>query len=81
MRVAIHSIQSTLFDGEAEKLICWTPNGQITILDNHLPIITTLIGPEVKIVDRQNREKEVRLKGGFLEVRPESEIVILANSN
>jgi len=79
MRVAIYSIQSTLFEGEAEKLICETPHhGQITVLDNHLPLITTLIGPSVKVVERGNREKEIAIKSGFLEVRPASEVVILA---
>ena len=79
MKVSIHSIQSTLFDGKAEKLICWTSNGQITILNHHLPIITTLTGPHVIIVGHQNKEIEIPLQGGFLEVCPESEVVILAN--
>ena len=79
MRVSIYSIQSTLFEGEAEKLICETPQGQITVLNNHLPLITTLTGPSVKVVDKADQKKEIPLKGGVLEVRPESEAVILAS--
>jgi len=31
MKLSIYSIQSTLFEGEAEKLIAATPQGQITV--------------------------------------------------
>ena len=80
MRLSIHSIQQTLFSGEAEKLICHTPQGQITVLDDHLPIISTLTGPNVEIV-KTNREKNiVEIGSGVLEVRPESEVVILVNT-
>ncbi|TSC75420.1 MAG: hypothetical protein G01um101433_868 [Parcubacteria group bacterium Gr01-1014_33] len=79
MKVNIYSIQSTLFEGDAEKLICVTQGGQITVLDNHLPIITTLIGPSVRIAGKDG-EKEISLAGGVLEVRPGSEAVILASS-
>ena len=78
MRIAIYSIQSTLFEGEAEKLLCWTPQGQIAVLDNHIPLISTLIGPAVEIMSTGGESNKVGLSGGILEVRPESEVVILA---
>jgi F-type H+-transporting ATPase subunit epsilon len=79
MKVAIYSIQSTLFEGEAEKLICWTPQGQITVLAHHLPIISSLTGPNIELVDRENKRSSISIQSGFLEVRPESEVVILAH--
>lgn len=78
MKVSIHSIKSTLFSGEAEKLLAHTPQGQITILDNHIPLITKLIGPAVVAVDRAGQTQDIPLNSGILEVRPESEVVILA---
>lgn len=80
MKVSIHSIQKTLFSGEAEKLICHTPQGQITVLDDHLPIISTLTGPNVEIVKIDGEKSLVALELGILEVRPESEVVILVNT-
>ena len=80
MRVLIYSIQKTLFEGEAKELIARTSEGQITVLDDHLPLITSLVGPSVEVVGKNNERKEVPLESGFLEVRPESEVVILANS-
>lgn len=78
MKLAIYSIQSTLYEGEAEKLICRTPQGEITVLDNHLPLVTLLVGPRVDIVSSAGERASVELAGGVLEVRPESEVVILA---
>ncbi len=78
MKVAIHSIQKTLFDGKAEKVICETPMGQITVLDHHLPLIAEITGPSIAVVQKNGERAEVPLAEGFLEVRPESEVVILA---
>ena len=79
MRIAIYSIQNILFEGAAEKLLCGTPQGQITVLNNHIPLISTLTGPAVEVVDIEGKSTKVALSGGILEVRPESEVVILAN--
>ena len=79
MHIEIHSLQSTLFDGTAEKLICATPQGQITILDNHLPLITKVVGPVVKVVDNKGEGVRIDLTSGILEVRPESRIVLLVD--
>ncbi|MFY9462872.1 MAG: hypothetical protein WAP52_01665, partial [Candidatus Sungiibacteriota bacterium] len=78
MHISIHSLQSTLFDGEAEKLICETPMGQMTVLDHHLPLISRVNGPSLVVVQKNGERAEVLLAGGFLEVRPNSEVIVLA---
>jgi F-type H+-transporting ATPase subunit epsilon len=78
MKVAIYTIQKTLFEGEAEKLIAQTTLGEITVLENHLPLISTLEGSSVKIVNKNREEVKINILSGFLEVRPESEVVIIA---
>ena len=78
MKISIYTIQNTLFEGEAEKLIARTPQGEITVLDDHLPLISVLEGPSIKIIDKQNQENIIKIASGFLEVRPEREVVILA---
>jgi F0F1-type ATP synthase epsilon subunit len=80
MKLSIYSLQETLFEGKIEKLIAHTPMGEITVLDGHLPLISTLLGPTVDIFDDKSRKTEVKLNTGVLEVRPESEVVILTNS-
>ncbi len=78
MNVAIHSIGGTLYAGTAEKLICDTPQGQMTVLDHHLPLIARISGPSMSVVQKTAERSDIALSSGFLEVRPNSEIVILA---
>ena len=80
MHVSVYSLQNTLFSGSAEKLICRTPQGQITVLDHHLPLISTLIGPSVEVIDSKDKKVRIEIDSGVLEVRPESEVVLLVNS-
>ncbi len=78
MKLSIHSLKNTLFDGSAEKLIVHTPLGEITVLDHHLPMVTVLSGPAAEVVGTSGEKTVVPITSGFLEVRPESEVVILA---
>ncbi len=78
MRVSIYTLQSTLFDGAAEKLICETPMGQMAVLDHHLPLIARITGPSLAVVRKSGERTDIPLAGGFLEVRPGSEVVVLA---
>lgn len=80
MKVAVYSIHKTLYEGEAEKLMVRTLRGQITVLNNHIPLITKIMGPAAVAVDASGSTREIPLTGGILEVRPNSEVVILANA-
>ena len=79
MKLAIYSIKETLFDGAAEKLVARTPMGEIAVLDMHIPLISSLLGPSVRVVSGKKEEK-IPLSSGFLEVRPGSEVVVLVDS-
>ena len=81
MRISIYSIQETLFEGEAEKLIANTSLGQITVLDNHLPLISDLKGSEIQIVDKEDKKSIINISSGFIEVRPNSEVVVLSGES
>ncbi len=70
MRVSIYSIQNTLFEGNAEKLIAKTPMGEITVLENHLPIISRVLGPHVTIGMSNGETRMIEFSTGVLEVRP-----------
>jgi F0F1-type ATP synthase epsilon subunit len=78
MRIAIYSIEETLFEGEGTALIAKTPLGEISVLDNHLPMITQIMGPSVVILDNDNKKEVISIASGVLEIRPKSEAVILA---
>lgn len=79
MKLSVYTIQETLFEGAIEKIIAKTVMGEITVLENHLPLITLLQGPAL-VVEKEGKQETIPIKSGFLEVRPESEVVVLANS-
>ena len=81
MKLSVHSIEETLYSGEVKKLTLTTTSGEITVLDNHLPLISVVRSGKIYYTDSQNEEKELLVSGGILEVKPESEVVILANPN
>jgi len=78
MKLGIYTIDKTLFSGEAEKIIAETSTGEITVLNGHIPLISGLITGEIRILDPEKHETRIRIQGGFIEVRPENKIVILA---
>mgnify|MGYP001558655532 FL=1 len=78
MRIAIHSIQGTRWQGTASKLICYTALGQMTVLDHHIPLISSITGPSVEVTGAEGNKKVIPVSSGFIEVRPESEVIVLA---
>lgn len=78
MKLGIYSLEKTLFEGDAEKIIARTPMGEITVLDKHIPLISILNGPSVDVIDKNGEKTIIHISSGFLEVRPESETIILA---
>lgn len=77
MRLSIYAIQKTIFEGEVESLTLPTPIGEITVLDGHIPLVSLVKGGEVRYT-LSGTKKTLSLNGGVLEVRPQSEVVILA---
>ena len=73
MKLNVYSLQKVLFKGEAKSINCKTANGEITILDHHLPIISILAPGVMKIVDSDNKDAYIPVRSGFLEVRSGNE--------
>ncbi len=80
MKIAIYSIAESLFEGEADKLVAHTTNGQITILNEHIPLITTITGPTLSVLRNGEAPQQVPCVRGVLEVRPQSEVVALIDA-
>ena len=78
MKLSIYSIKQTLLETQAERVTLPTVNGQITVLDHHLPMITLVNAGNVAYYTSQNQWQEILFPGGIAEVRPGSELVLLA---
>ncbi|HEY4510600.1 MAG TPA: F0F1 ATP synthase subunit epsilon [Candidatus Paceibacterota bacterium] len=78
MRLSIYLIQSTLFQGEVKSVTLGTPQGQITVLHDHEPLISLVEYGDVWYVDAEGERHKISFPGGIVEVHPSSEVVLLA---
>lgn len=68
----------TVYDARVDQVTVTTSNGELTILPNHIPLVTTLKIGQV-MVRKGSQEIYHAIDGGILEVRPNNELVILSD--
>ena len=59
MNVGVYSLKNVLFQGEAKSINCKTRAGEITILDNHRPLIGILESGAIKSADEKGEKREI----------------------
>jgi F-type H+-transporting ATPase subunit epsilon len=74
MKLSVYSLKNIIFQGSASLFSCKTSAGEITVLDNHETLITTITAGNIKIVDSENKEHFFPVASGFLEVKSENEV-------
>ncbi len=67
-----------LNEADLDSLSCPTSQGEITILPGHAPLVATLASGELS-VRHGAEERPVHVAGGFVEVKPGNQVVILAD--
>ena len=77
MKLGVYSLRKVLFQGDAKSINCNTRSGEITILDNHEPLISILEKGTITIVDREGKGWYILVSSGFLEVDEENQAKIL----
>lgn len=78
LKFKIVTPEKVIYENEINQVTIPTMSGEITILPNHIPLVSVLKAGELKIKDK-NGEHNLAVSGGFLEVRGNNEIVILAD--
>ncbi len=73
MRIQILSLDGILYEGDVSQASLPTKDGEITVLKNHIPLITLLKKGEIKTSD-----KNITIEGGFAEITGEK-VVVLVN--
>jgi F-type H+-transporting ATPase subunit epsilon len=53
--------------------------GQLTILPEHIPLVTKLKAGEIKLTTKESYDTLLSVSSGIIEVRPNSELIILAD--
>lgn len=76
----IVSQEKRLLTVEVSSVTAQTSEGEITILPNHVPLLTQLSEGILRFNDKVGNEDTVVIFGGFLEVDNEGNVSILADS-
>ena len=79
MKLSVYSLKNILFQGSALSLNCKTAVGEITVLDNHQPLIGILTEGTMKIVDAEKKEHFFEVKSGLIEVKHGNEVRCLVD--
>lgn len=70
MMVNVYTLKQILFQEEAVSLNVKSIDGELTILPNHIPLITELMAGNLKIIDKNGKSYIIPISSGFLEVNP-----------
>jgi F-type H+-transporting ATPase subunit epsilon len=73
MDLKIYSLEGTKFEGTVSQVSLPTTSGEITVLKNHIPLITTLKSGIVKF-----GKENIFIEGGFAEIG-KGKVVVLVN--
>ena len=71
--------ERTVLSRELTSLSCPTSLGQITILPHHIPLVANLVPGELHAKTATD-DFFVFVAGGFVEIRPNNQIVVLADA-
>jgi len=77
MKVSIHSLEKTLYEGEATVTTLPAEGGEISVLSGHLPLTTSLVQGVISIKESQISKKEFPILGGFAEVQKDDLVVLV----
>ncbi|HEY4498814.1 MAG TPA: F0F1 ATP synthase subunit epsilon [Candidatus Paceibacterota bacterium] len=77
MKLHIYSLQSTVHEGESDSVTLPTESGEISVLNHHIPLITTLKKGTVTAHSKDS-SKEFTIRSGMAYTDGE-QLVVLAD--
>ncbi len=74
----ISTPERVVLSKQVDEIVLPTPNGEIGILPNHIPLVSLLSAGEIRVREG-NETSYLAVSGGFIEVRPDK-VVVLADT-
>ncbi|PIR75976.1 MAG: ATP synthase F1 subunit epsilon [Candidatus Magasanikbacteria bacterium CG10_big_fil_rev_8_21_14_0_10_42_10] len=68
------------YEDDIEKVTIPTGDGEITVLEGHVPLVSTLSAGEI-LVHKNGQIVHLAVSTGILEIRPNSEVYLLADTS
>ncbi len=78
IKFKIATPEKVVYEDEVDQATLPTKMGEITILPNHIPVVSSLVAGEI-LVKKEGQEIPMATSGGFVELS-ENKIVILADT-
>lgn len=79
LKFRIVTPERVVFEDEVDQVTMMTRNGEITVLPHHLPLVTILEPGELRY-KKKNEEHMLAVSGGFVEVKADNTLSILADT-
>lgn len=79
LHLKIVTPERIVYEDSVDSVSVMTENGEITILPNHVPLVSLLRSGEMRLKD-DKQETLLAVSTGLVEVRPNNEIVVLADT-
>ncbi|MGE5392530.1 MAG: ATP synthase F1 subunit epsilon [Candidatus Saccharibacteria bacterium] len=82
LKLRIVTPERILLETDAASATLPTKLGQITVLPGHIPLVANLVPGEIryKAAGAGEDEQFFAVSGGFIEIRPGNEVVVLADT-
>ena len=77
MKLEILTPETTLFNNEVRSVQVPGKSGNFEMLNNHMPIVSSLNEGVIKIIDTNDQKQEITISSGVIEMK-NNKIIILA---
>lgn len=71
--------EEVIYENDIFKISIPTTTGEITILPHHIPLVSIVQAGELKVTDEMG-EQVIAISSGFVEIKANNEVVILADN-
>ncbi|MBI5230080.1 MAG: ATP synthase F1 subunit epsilon [Candidatus Magasanikbacteria bacterium] len=79
LHIQLTTPERTVYKADVKELSLPTSMGEITVLPNHIPLIAALAQGEIRVREAVG-EKIFACSGGFIEIKPDGTVMILADN-
>jgi len=78
MQLFIYSLKGTLFEGESAQITLPSEEGEITVLNNHVPLVTSLKKGIVKVATKEGK-KDFPVEKGVFQMNKNNKAILLVD--
>lgn len=80
LKLSIVTPEGVVHQDEVDQVSIPTTTGQITVLPHHIPLVSRLDVGELAVVKGSGDPISIAVSGGIVEVRPGSEVYVMADN-